>query len=52
MCNRTQLSAALSMQAAAVGHYLPTLLLGSGYHWIIIGPAQPLVSTVVGLTHN
>ena len=40
------------MQAVAVGHYFPTLSLGNGYCWIIIGPAQPLVSTVVGLTHK
>ena len=52
MCNRTQLSAALSMQAVAVDRYFPTLLLDNGYRWIIIGPAQPLVSTGVGLTHN
>lgn len=52
MCNKTQLSAALSMQAVAVDSYFPTLLLDNGYRWIVIGPAQALVSTVVGLTHN
>lgn len=52
MCNKEQLSAALSIRRAVAVGTLPPLLLGSGYHWIIIGPAQPLVSTVVGLTHN
>ena len=52
MCNKTQLSASLSMQAVAVDSYFPTLLLDNGYRWIVIGPAQALVSTVVGLTHN
>ena len=40
------------MQAVAVDSYFPTLLLDNGYRWILIGPAQALVSTVVGLTHN
>ena len=48
MCNRTQLSAALSMQAVAVDSYFPTLLLDNGYRWIIIGPAWSLVSATVG----